>query len=518
MAVTENTYTGNGSTVLYSFTFPYLAATDIKVSINGVLTTAYTLANATTIQFNTAPSNGAAIRIYRSTSDAAKRATFFPGSSIRAADLNEDFDQVLYIAQETANLAASTDASAIQATANTALATSNTALTTANAASVTANGIAGTANTALSNSTTAVSTANAANSTATSALSVANAALPLTGGTMTGSITFSGGQPTGTTSTPGIIQLTDSTSSTSVTTAATPNSVKSTYDAAMLKTGGTFTGDVTLNAQSDLRFADSDSSNWVAFQAPATVASNVTWTLPAADGTDGQKLSTNGSGVLSWTASAPKITYLTSGTSATYTPTTGTKAIYVEVVGAGGGGGGVDGQGAGTGAVGASGGGGGYTAKLITSPAVSYTYTIGAGGSAGSSAAGSGGGGGTSTFTDGTLTLTATGGDGGTGLTATAGNSTGSAGGIGGAGSGGDLNLEGRRAGNRAVASGLVVSLSTSGAAPFFGGGKTTAIGNAGEAGTNYGEGGSAGAVYNVTTNYAGGAGAAGVIRITEFF
>jgi hypothetical protein len=59
-------------------------------------------------------------------------------------------------------------------------------------------------------------------------------------------------------------------------------------------------GNVTINAQGDLRFADSDSSNWVAFQSPATVASNVTWTLPAADGTTGQVLSTNGSGTLSW--------------------------------------------------------------------------------------------------------------------------------------------------------------------------------------------------------------------------
>jgi len=59
-------------------------------------------------------------------------------------------------------------------------------------------------------------------------------------------------------------------------------------------------GNVTLNAQGDLRFADSDSSNWVAFQAPATVASNVTWTLPNADGTSNQVLVTNGSGVLSW--------------------------------------------------------------------------------------------------------------------------------------------------------------------------------------------------------------------------
>ena len=62
----------------------------------------------------------------------------------------------------------------------------------------------------------------------------------------------------------------------------------------------TFSSNITLNAQSDLRFADSDSSNWVAFQAPATVASNVTWTLPSADGSADQALTTNGSGVLSW--------------------------------------------------------------------------------------------------------------------------------------------------------------------------------------------------------------------------
>jgi hypothetical protein len=60
------------------------------------------------------------------------------------------------------------------------------------------------------------------------------------------------------------------------------------------------TGNLTLNAQGDLRFGDSDSSNYVAFQAPATVASDVTWTLPDADGTANQVLSTNGSGTLSW--------------------------------------------------------------------------------------------------------------------------------------------------------------------------------------------------------------------------
>lgn len=63
-------------------------------------------------------------------------------------------------------------------------------------------------------------------------------------------------------------------------------------------------GNFTLNAQSDLRFADADSSNWVAFQAPSVVSSNVTWTLPSADGTANQVLSTNGSGTLSWVTSS----------------------------------------------------------------------------------------------------------------------------------------------------------------------------------------------------------------------
>ena len=105
MAVTENLYTGNGSSTNYSFTFPYLETTDIKVSINGTITTAYTLANPTTIQFTTAPANGAAIRIYRVTDDSALAATFYSGAAIRATDLNENFTQNLYVTQETTNYA-----------------------------------------------------------------------------------------------------------------------------------------------------------------------------------------------------------------------------------------------------------------------------------------------------------------------------------------------------------------------------------------------------------------------------
>ena len=53
-------------------------------------------------------------------------------------------------------------------------------------------------------------------------------------------------------------------------------------------------------AQAELEFYDSDSSNYVSFRGPATVATNITWTLPNTDGTDGQMLSTNGAGTLSW--------------------------------------------------------------------------------------------------------------------------------------------------------------------------------------------------------------------------
>jgi hypothetical protein len=178
MAVTENLYTGNGSTVLYSFTFPYLETTDIKVSVNGTNTNAYTLANATTVQFNTAPASSAAIRIYRQTDDTALPATFYSGSAIRANDLNDDFTQNLYVTQEASNSAttAITTANSATSTANTALSTANAATSTANSAVSTANSAVSTANSAVSTANSAVSTANAASASAASAVSTANTA------------------------------------------------------------------------------------------------------------------------------------------------------------------------------------------------------------------------------------------------------------------------------------------------------------------------------------------------------
>ena len=88
--------------------------------------------------------------------------------------------------------------------------------------------------------------------------------------------------------------------STGLTALASGNAGLSIATAALPKAGGTLTGDVTLNAQSDLRLADADSSNWVALQAPAIVTANVTWTLPSGDGTASQALTTDGAGTLAW--------------------------------------------------------------------------------------------------------------------------------------------------------------------------------------------------------------------------
>lgn len=58
--------------------------------------------------------------------------------------------------------------------------------------------------------------------------------------------------------------------------------------------------DTQINSQGDLRFADADSSNYVAFGGPANIPENIIWTLPNADGDEGQVLATDGSGELSW--------------------------------------------------------------------------------------------------------------------------------------------------------------------------------------------------------------------------
>jgi hypothetical protein len=238
MATTSDSYTGNGSTVLFSFSFPYLDTADIKVSLNGVDTTAYTLDNATKIRFNTAPASGVAIKIYRVTNSDQTEAEFYPGSAIRSSDLNRNFLQTLYVSQETQEVVASSSSAGLQSQITAANNTANTAISTANTANATANGIAGTANTALANANDAVTTANSATSSAAAANSTANAIAGTANTALTNSITAVSAANTA-----------QSTANTAVSTAntavSTANTAVTTANAALPLAGGTMTGVIT---------------------------------------------------------------------------------------------------------------------------------------------------------------------------------------------------------------------------------------------------------------------------------
>ena len=78
------------------------------------------------------------------------------------------------------------------------------------------------------------------------------------------------------------------------------------------KYASAFANDFITGPQGDVRFNDADSSNYVALQAPSTVSSNLTFTLPATDGTAGQAMVTDASGNLSFAAAGATISSDTS--------------------------------------------------------------------------------------------------------------------------------------------------------------------------------------------------------------
>ena len=110
MADTYKNITSTGATS-YTFEFEYLKTTDVKVSVNGTATTEFQVPNGapTTVQFNSGhvPASGAAIRIYRDTNVDNLSATFYAGSAIKSQDLNDNFNQNLYVTQEAKRDAAS---------------------------------------------------------------------------------------------------------------------------------------------------------------------------------------------------------------------------------------------------------------------------------------------------------------------------------------------------------------------------------------------------------------------------
>jgi len=166
-------------------------------------------------------------------------------------------------------------------------------------------------------------------------------------------------------------------------------------------------GALTLKATNELRLADTDSTHYVGFKSPGTVTTNRVWTLPAADGTSGQVLSTNGAGVLSWATAGGgglgNVVVLTSGTS--WTVPAGVSKINATIIGGGGSGG----RSGSSSTLGCGGGGGATGIAFFTvTPGGSISYSIGAGGAAPASGV-SGSAGGNTVFNG----VTATGGAGG---------------------------------------------------------------------------------------------------------
>jgi fibronectin-binding autotransporter adhesin len=291
----------------------------------------------------------------------------------------------------------------------------------------------------------------------------------------------------------------------------------------------TLESDTTLNAQKDIRFADADSSNWVAFQAPATVASNTTWTLPDAD-SEGC-LQSNGSGTLS-IATCGDVKYEVFTADGTWTKPAGAVMVITEVWGGGGGGGGGNAGNSTAARTGGGGGGGGaYNTVSLAASNLGSTVavTVGAGGNGGNGGSGgvgtNGSTGSPSCFSDsascaGTMYLRAYGGGAGRGTNA-AGNPGGGGGGSfsagsvsastnggvggnpGGASSGAaNLGFGGASGGNAGATNGTSVGGSSAYGGAGGGGSLTSGNGPGGNGGGSVrgGAGGGAGGGLAITT------------------
>ena len=112
MATTFIDYTGDGNATK-TFSFPSIQEADVKVEVDGVVKTSgnhynitgYTTTGGGNVVFTSGniPSSPAAIRIFRDTDVDNAKATYTAGSSVKAADLNANHEQLLFAAQEEQN-------------------------------------------------------------------------------------------------------------------------------------------------------------------------------------------------------------------------------------------------------------------------------------------------------------------------------------------------------------------------------------------------------------------------------
>lgn len=126
---------GNGSQVDFTFSFPYISQTHIKVFLNGVETTAFTFLSPNVLRFTTAPAAGIAVLITRETPGDTLSSVVQPGGPLPVDGLNNNFYQSLFYNQETQYFAANQSTAGLQAQITTATNTANSANATALAAS-----------------------------------------------------------------------------------------------------------------------------------------------------------------------------------------------------------------------------------------------------------------------------------------------------------------------------------------------------------------------------------------------
>jgi len=223
-------------------------------------------------------------------------------------------------------------------------------------------------------------------------------------------------------------------------------------------------------------------------------------------------------GALTWGAIGSLIGIQVKTATGTYTPTTGTTRVIVELLGGGGGGGGAATTTAAQAAAGGGGGAGAYAVGIITSGFSGVTVTVGAAGAASAAGANNGGTGGTTQFGS---VLNAGGGTGGTG-DAAAGVPNAASAGVGGAASG-SASLFGAdgQYGEQGWVTAIILANPGGGGNTLYGaGGQANHVGSGanGSAGTGYGSGGAGGAnAASQGTARSGGAGTQGIAIIYEF-
>lgn len=153
------------------------------------------------------------------------------------------------------------------------------------------------------------------------------ASSPLTGGGTTGDVTV--GIQDATTSVKGAVQLTDSTSSTSTTTAATPNSVKTAFDlanAAIAKSIVDAKGDLIAATAADTVSRLAIGTNGQVLTADSTAATGMKWAAAGGGGKVLQVVTVNPSTTFTTTST----TYVdATNYAATITPTASTSKILV---------------------------------------------------------------------------------------------------------------------------------------------------------------------------------------------